>query len=138
VAFLRQAQHEATDGEIRVDLADIEIAHRLAESILGQSLSDLSPPARRLLEALYAWKPKGLWTRREAEKATGWGTSQLWTYLKELSGQEWVIDKAGRPRTFEVAWDGRQGKIILGLASIGEIRARFGPNSGRFGPGRKR
>lgn len=133
VAFLRQEQHKAKDGVIQVEFEDIEIAHSVADQLFGQNLSDISPPGRRLLEALFAWRPKALFTRREAERATGWGTTQLWTYLKELTTQEWVIDKGGRPRTFEVAWDGREGRVALGLSSIGEIRRKFGSIRASFG-----
>jgi hypothetical protein len=134
VAFLRQYQRKETDGTIRVELEDIEAAHRVADAVLGQSLDDLSPPAKNLLEALHAWKPgKKLFTRLEARKHLGWGTTQLWTYLKELSDQEWIIDKGGKPKSYELAWDGREGKALLGLSSVGEIRARFGRDSGSFG-----
>lgn len=129
VAFLRQYQRKEVDGTIRVELSDIEIAHQLADSILGQSLEDLSPPAKKLLEALHNWKLKGLFTRSQARVEFGWGTTQLWTYLKELSEQEWIIDRGGRPKTYEIAWDGREGKVLLGLTSIDEIRARFGSHS---------
>lgn len=130
VTFLRQYQRKETDGALRVELEDIETAHGLADAILGQSLEDLSPPAKRLLEAIYTWKLKGSFTRSQARAQMGWGTTQLWTYLKELSDQEWIIDRGGRPKSYELAWDGREGKIMLGLISIDEIRARFGSHSG--------
>ena len=138
VTFLRQYQRKEVDGAIRVELEDIEVAHRLADELLGQSLEDLSPPARKLLEEIHRWKRRGLFTRRELRAHLAWGTTQLWMYLKELADHEWLIDRGGKPKTYELAWDGREGRVMLGLSSIGEIRARFGRDSGRFGKVRKR
>lgn len=129
VAFLRQYQRKETAGAIAVELADIEVAHRMADQILGQSLEDLSPPARRLLEAIHAWKPKGSFTRRETREKTGWPWAQVWKYMRDLAEQEWVIDRGGRPRRYELAWDGREGRSILGLRPISEIRALIGRKS---------
>jgi hypothetical protein len=126
VTFLRQFQRTEENGVIQVELEDIETAHRLADTILGQNLEDVSPPARRLLEALYAWRPKGRFTRQEARAALQWPLTQLWTYMGELAQHEWILDRGGRPRQFELAWDGREGKICLGLRSITELRALIG------------
>jgi hypothetical protein len=119
VALLRQHP--------RVDLPDIEVANRLADAILGQSLEDLSPPARRLLSAIHAWKPQ--FERRALAAHLSWPASQLHKYLRELVEGEWVIDRGGRPRRFDLLWDGREGRVMLGLRSIAEIRAQFGRNS---------
>ncbi len=133
VAFLRQYQRKEKDGVIEVELADIEVAHELADAIVGQSMEDLSPPGRRLLEGLFQWRPKGLFTRREASAALAWPGVQVWTYMKELVGREWVLSRGGRPEKLELAWDGREGKVFLGLRPIGEIRAKIAQNSGSFG-----
>jgi energy-coupling factor transporter ATP-binding protein EcfA2 len=138
IAFLRQFQRDEADGEIRVELADIETAHLLADRILGQSLEDLSPPARKLLEAIHAWRPKGTFTRHEIAAKAGWPWTQVWTYVRELSEAEWLIDKGGRPRRYELAWDGREGRVCLALRSIGEIRAIIGRKSGFIGRREKR
>jgi energy-coupling factor transporter ATP-binding protein EcfA2 len=138
VAFLRQFQREEADGAIRVELADLETAHRLTDQVLGQSLEDLSPPARKLLEAIHAWRPKGSFTRHEIAAKVGWPWVQVWTYARELSEAEWLIDKGGRPRKYELAWDGREGRVCLALRSIGELRAIIGRKSGFVGRREKR
>ncbi len=135
VTFLRQYQRTERDGAIQVELEDIETAHRLADGVLGQNLEDLSPPARRLLESIHAWRPRGLFTRREAIQSLGWPMTQIWTYLKELCEQEWVIDRGSRPRRFDLAWDGREGKVCLGLRSIDQIRGLIERDSASFGKG---
>jgi hypothetical protein len=137
VAFLRQYQREEEDGTIRVELEDIDTAHKLADAILGQDLEDLSPPARRLLEAIHAWKPKGPFTRREACRALGWPWVQVWTYTKELVTQEWLLPQGVRPQRLQLAWDGRDGRVCLGLRPIKEIQGDIGLKSGRIGPGGK-
>jgi len=137
VAFPRQYQRREKAGTIQIELEDIELAHRLADEILGMSFEDLSPPARKLLEAIHRWKPKGLFTRRELSGAIGWPWVQVWTYLRELSEAEWVLDRGGRPRGYELAWDGREGRVCLGLRPIGEIRALVGRKSGSIGRGGK-
>ena len=98
VAFLRQAQRKEEAGVIEVELCDIEAAHALADQVLGQSMEDLSPPARKLMEAIHRWKPKGVFTRREIARALGWPHVQIWTYVRELAHAEWLIDRGGRPR----------------------------------------
>ncbi len=138
VAFLRQYQRKETAGRVAVELADIEVAHRLADQILGQSLEEISPPARKLLEAVHGWKHKGPFTRRELSRTLNWPWTQVWTYVRELAEAEWVIDRGGRPRRYELAWDGREGRVCLGLRSIAEIRARIGGKSASIGRGGNR
>jgi hypothetical protein len=138
VAFLRQFQRKEEAGVIEVELADIEAAHLLADQVLGQSMEDLSPPARKLMEAIHRWKPTGPFTRRELARALGWPSVQVWTYVRELAQAEWLIDRGGRPRRYELAWDGREGRVCLGLRSIAEIRASIGRKSGFIGRGGKR
>ncbi len=138
IAFLRQFQRKEEAGVIEVELGDIEVAHRLADQILGQSMEELSPPARKLLEAIHRWKPKGPFTRRELSRELGWPGVQVWTYVRELSGAEWLIDRGGRPRSYELAWDGREGRVCLGLRSTVEIRAKIGRKSGFIARGGKR
>jgi hypothetical protein len=116
-----------------VELEDIELAHCLADEILGQSLEDLSPPARKLLEAIHAWRPKEEFTRREVSEKLGWPWSQVWTYLRELTKREWALSRGGRPEKIALAWDGREGRVMLGLRSIGEIRALIGSNRADIG-----
>jgi energy-coupling factor transporter ATP-binding protein EcfA2 len=137
VAFLRQYQRKEKDGVIQVEIDDIATAHKLSDAILGQSLEDLSPPARRLLEEIYSWRLKGRFTRGEIRGRLGWGMGQVYKYLGELLHEEWVLDRGGRPKEFELAWDGREGKVLLGLRSMEEILSKFReipPDSGRFRP----
>lgn len=133
IAFLRQYQRKEEVGRVLVELSDIEAAHGLFDQVLGQSMEDLSPPARKLLEAIHGWRPKKPFTRRELALSIGWPTTQVWTYIRELSEAEWLLDRGGRPRSYESAWDGREGRVALGLRPIAEIRAKIGRNSGFVG-----
>lgn len=138
VAFLRQYQREEENGAVRVELEDIGVAHALADAILGQSLEDLSPPARKLLDAIHAWRPKREFTRSEVRERLGWGTGQVWRYVAELAGQEWVLDLGGKPRRYRLSWDGREGRVCLGLRPVREIPALLRATTGSLRSERKR
>ncbi len=137
VAFLRQYQRKEDKGVIQVEIEDIQVAHKLCDAILGQSLEDLSPPARRLLEEIYSWRLKGRFTRGEVRGRLGWGMGQVYRYLDELVREEWVLDRGGKPKEYELAWDGREGKVLLGLRSLEDLLAfirEIPKDSGKFRP----
>jgi len=92
---------------VETTLADIEVAHRLAHEVLGQSLDELAPQTRRLLTAVHRYAtgeakrlaiPLDLvrFTRRQlrehlAANGSGWGDTQLKVHLARLVDLELVI-----------------------------------------------
>jgi energy-coupling factor transporter ATP-binding protein EcfA2 len=135
VALVHQYQRKIQGDAVVVDLRDIEIANRLAIHVLGQSLSDLSAPSRRLLVQLQQWLSQRAaeqgksgagevrFTRRQLREHTGWKRTQLEEHLRELVGAEYVIvlsgGSQGRISEYRLDWDGRQGmegeKFLRGL-----------------------
>jgi DNA primase len=115
VTLLHQHQRERRTATIngRVvsyvesTVADIEVAHRLAHAVLGQSLDELAPQTRRLLTAVHGYAttearrlaiPLDLcrFTRRQlrehlAAQGAGWGDTQLKVHLSRLVDLELVI-----------------------------------------------
>ncbi len=88
-------------------IGDIEVAHRLAHAVLGQSLDELPPQTRRLLTAVHRFAtseakrhaiPLDLvrFTRRQlrehlAAAGAGWGDTQLKVHLARLADLELVV-----------------------------------------------
>ena len=88
-------------------IADIEVAHRLAHAVLGQSLDELAPQTRRLLTAVHGFvtgEAKRLavpvdlvrFTRRQlrehlAGTGAGWGDTQLKVHLARLVDLEFLV-----------------------------------------------
>lgn len=115
VTLLHQHQRErkttTVNGKVvayvETTIGDIEVAHRLAHAVLGQSLDELPPQTRRLLTAVHrfaAGEAKrhaiGLdlvrFTRRQlrehlAAAGVGWGDTQLKVHLARLSDLELVV-----------------------------------------------
>lgn len=115
VTLLHQHQRERktatingrTVSYVETTIGDIEVAHRLAHAVLGQSLDELAPQTRRLLTAVHGYAtaeatrlaiPLDLvrFTRRQlrehlAAQGAGWGDTQLKVHLARLVDLELVI-----------------------------------------------
>ncbi len=92
---------------VETTIGDIEVAHRLAHAVLGQSLDELPPQTRRLLTAVHSYAtaeakrhaiPLDLvrFTRRQlrehlAAAGAGWGDTQLKVHLARLADLELVV-----------------------------------------------
>ena len=92
---------------VETTIGDIEVAHRLAHAVLGQSLDELAPQTRRLLTAVHGYAtgearrlaiPLDLvrFTRRQlrehlAAGGSGWGDTQLKVHLARLVDLELVM-----------------------------------------------
>jgi hypothetical protein len=92
---------------VETSIGDIEVAHRLAHAVLGQSLDELAPQTRRLLTAVHGYAtaeakkmaiPMDLvrFTRRQlrehlAAGGAGWGDTQLKVHLARLVDLELVL-----------------------------------------------
>lgn len=112
-----------TVSYVESTIGDIEVAHRLAHAVLGQSLDELAPQTRRLLTAVHGYAtaearrlaiPLDLtrFTRRQlrehlAAGGTGWGDTQLKVHLARLVDLELVM--AHRLETgafgYELLWN---------------------------------
>jgi hypothetical protein len=114
VAFLHQHQRERKTVErsgrtltyIEVTRGDIAIANRLAAAVLGRSLDDLPPQARKLLslltqmvqaiatrERLHVREVR--FTRRTVRHFTGWTDFQVRAHLGQLQSLEYVLAHHG-------------------------------------------
>jgi DNA primase len=102
---------------------DVETANRLAAGILGQSLDELPPQTRRLLELLDATVTRIAatdqidrvmvrFTRRQLREELGWGDTQLKVHLARLVDLELVSAHRVEHGSFlyELAWDGSAGR----------------------------
>lgn len=107
----RQRKTATVNGKIvayvESTVSDIEVAHRLAHAVLGQSLDELPPQTRRLLTAVHSYAtdqakrheiPLDLvrFTRRQlrehlAATGAGWGDTQLKVHLARLADLELVV-----------------------------------------------
>jgi hypothetical protein len=114
VAFLHQHQRErktvARDGHtlayIEVTREDIRVANRLAAAVLGRSLDDLPPQARKLLALLTSMVQaiatrerlnvrEVHFTRRTVRHFTGWTDFQVRAHLAQLHSLEYVVAHHG-------------------------------------------
>jgi hypothetical protein len=114
IAFLHQKQRpvkEVLHGDevlryIEVTREDIRAANRIAETVFSASLSELSAPARNLLEQIRA-EVKSIcraearhidqmtFTRKTLREAIGWSDWQVRTHIKELETLEYIQVSGG-------------------------------------------
>ena len=169
IALLHQHQRTrktATTGDgrtivyIEATLADIELANRLANDVLGQTLDELPPQTRRLLVVLDGVvaaeaklrevdRQQVRFTRRQLREQLAWGDTQLKVHLARLVDLELVIghraDGGGNGLVYELAWsgegvDGRRFMIGLThpdtLTTAATADSWSGTDDGRSGSGR--
>jgi DNA primase catalytic core len=110
VALLHQHQREVktvmragTRAEyIEVTRADIDVANRLLDAVMGRSVEELPPVTKRLLGLIQTMVEeqsvaRGLevcdvrFTRRELREYTQWGQTQLKVHLARLEDHEHVL-----------------------------------------------
>jgi DNA primase catalytic core len=165
ITLLHQHQRQiktATRGEaviryVETTPADIALADRLAARILAQSLDELPPGTRRLLDAIAGYvtarsraegTDPGLvrFTRRQLREALPLGDSQLKLHLARLADYELVIARRTGPGggfSYELAWQpestaGSAGDAAMTPGRPGSGGSRPGPGRGEAGgwPGR--
>ena len=114
VAFLHQKQREVKETRYRdeplryieVTRDDIRRANRLAQHALGNSVDELSAPARRLLGEIHAMVKAlceqkkiaardVIFTRRTIRERIGWSDWQVRTHIHELETLEYVHARTG-------------------------------------------
>jgi len=128
IALLHQYQRDIetidVDGElveyIEVTRADIALANRLADQVLGKSIDELPTQTRRLLLELHGWiigeckrlkveQREFQFTRRMVRESIGWNQTALKKHLDRLLEMEYVIPHRGEGRRvqYELLYDGR-------------------------------
>jgi DNA primase catalytic core len=139
-------------------LDDIARANELAHEVLGRSMDDMPPQARRLLGLVQqmqrerAKKAKGSdgghWRRRDLRAFTGWSDTALKVHLARLVELEYVLPSRDpehlNGQLYELLFDGdvdAQHPHLSGLIDVETLRAstyeenRSGLNGDRSGVG---
>lgn len=75
---------------------DYRLAYELAQSVLKDSLHELSPVAREMFDQISGLE--GEFTRREVRELTGWPQTRVVDTLNELEAMEYVSKTAGSLR----------------------------------------
>ena len=154
IALLHQYQravHTVTvDDElveyVEVTRADIALANRLADQVLGKSIDELPPQTRRLLielhelvrkecEAQKLQQNEYLFTRRFMRERLGWGQTQIKLHVDRLIEMEYVLPHRGGGRhvQYELLYDGRgrEGQpTMCGLIDVAKLTSTTDGSSG--------
>ncbi len=172
VALLHQHQRPhktaTVDGRevtyIEATADDIRLANRLAHRVLGRSLDELPPGARRLLDLIEHYvageatergvaRERVRFTRRQLRELLGWGDTQLKVHLARLVSLElgWAHRGPHGAYLYELAWvgdsQGDGGPHLAGLIDPDQLDPvveeshvydtdRSGPPADRSGAGR--
>jgi DNA primase catalytic core len=148
VAFIHQFQREikrvTVDGEeieyIEVSLEDIELANRLANEVLGQTMDELAKPSRTLLAQIFTMVEEMakeqdrsideiFFTRRMIREKTGWTDWQVRTHIKQLQDLEYLYVRQGhmgKEYAYILKYRGQAGeseRCFLHLTSVEQIKA---------------
>jgi DNA primase catalytic core len=154
IALLRQHQREiktlrrgnAVVEYIEVELADIELANRLAHEVLGRSLDELPPQTRRVLGLIEAFVTERMqeqailrsdvrFTRRELRSRSGMSDAAIRVHLERLVAMEYVrlvAGKNGQRFEYELLFDGaleRSEPQMMGLIEVEALRASYPKSS---------
>ncbi len=162
VAFLHQHQRERKTlmqgaqslTYIEATRADIAVANRLADAVLGRSLDELPPQARKLLALLTQLvqatsareqtpQHEVHFTRRTVRDFTGWTDFQVRAHLAQLESLEYVITQRGargqryvyallyhEARDHRAAADHASPRFLMGLLDTDALRAYDGKCEG--------
>jgi DNA primase catalytic core len=162
IALLHQHQRPrktaTVDGQsvtfIEASREDVLLANRLAHRVLGRSLDELPPGARRLLELVEQLvagqaaeqgvsRERVRFTRRELRERLAWGDTQLKVHLARLVSLELVHAHRGAHGQFvyELAWNPEQaaavgagGSLLPGLIDPDQAAGEHGYDANRSGP----
>jgi hypothetical protein len=102
VTFLHQHQRETKTTDdgltyIEATLNDYTIAYTLAQSVMGESLTELKPPQREVLEAGQKLQnQKTDFTRRDIRETTGLPHRRCWELLEDLVDLEYLTKVTGQ------------------------------------------
>lgn len=102
VTFLHQHQRVVKKTEegmeyIEATIADYTIAFGLAQAVMGESLTEMKPPQREVLEACRRLQEeRGDYTRRDVREATGLPHRRCWELLEDLVDLEFMVKPEGK------------------------------------------
>jgi DNA primase len=102
VTFLHQHQREVKRTEedmeyIEATVSDYRIAFELAQAVMGESLTEMKPPQREVLEACRRLQEeRGDYTRRDVREATGLPHRRCWELLEDLVDLEYMVKPEGK------------------------------------------
>jgi len=158
IALLHQRQREVKVVErrgreiryVEVELADVELANRLAHEVLGRSLDELPPQTRgfltRLDELVEHWAgEQGIeradvrFRARAVREALALGATQVKLHLRRLVDLEYVVVHTtghGVGWAYELVYrgEGEDGQPFLpGLIDVEKLRERLGYDGERSG-----
>lgn len=132
---------------VETTAADVAVANRVANEVLGRSLDVLPPQTRRLLDLLHDYvtgvageggdRSGVRFSRRQVRESVGWGDTQLKVHLARLVDLELVVPHKGDGGThlYELAWDGQGvdgSRFVIGLCDPDTLH----DDGGRSEPGR--
>ncbi|MCX6998224.1 MAG: hypothetical protein NTV49_14355, partial [Kiritimatiellaeota bacterium] len=139
----------AKEGEnefIRVTVADIALANRLAPELLGRALDELPPQTRRVYEAVKAiirekcddgavGQRFAFFSRREVRQRLGWSATQIRFHLERLRELEYIAAHYGRPGSafqYELLTDCREPRETthIGLLDVEKLLVPAQPPPG--------
>ncbi len=167
IALLHQHQREVKTVErpmgqetreiryVEVELADVELANRLAHEVLGRSLDELPPQTRGFLGALDGlverWAgEQGIgredvrFRARAVREALALGATQVKLHLRRLVELEYVVIHTtgqGMGWAYELVYrgEGEDGRPFLpGLIDVATLRERLGYDGERSESGKGR
>ncbi len=133
----RKVNGEAVDY-IEATIEDLQLANRLSNETMGQSLDALLPQTRQLLvlidnhinqRAKEENKPRTMlrFTQRQLRESLGWSDFQIRKHLRRLVRLEYALMHRtghGNQREYELLYDGqgRQGEaFLLGLIDAAKL-----------------
>ena len=151
VAFLHQHQRARKSvthqgqalGYIEATLDDIAVANRLADAVLGRSLDELPPQARKLLALLTRMVEARAaeerveareihFSRRAVREYTGWSDFQVRVHLAKLEALEYVVahrGARGQLYVYELLYRGEgetegheRPRFLMGLLDVERLR----------------
>jgi hypothetical protein len=154
VAFVRQMQKTVRSHNgreyVEVDEADLELANRLAEEILGKDLDDLNRVSRDLLMQIERMVVERMrqatvpetgpslrrreisFTRRDIREHTGWPHTRVKRYLEQLVDMEYLLIESRRfgfSYRYRLGYEGELGRGSA-PASLGVVRVAGGGHEG--------
>lgn len=158
IALLHQHQRPkrstVVDGRrvvyIEATADDVRLANRLARRVLGRSLDELAPGARRLLELIEQHvderagqegtaRERVAFTRRDLREQFGLGDTQLKVHLARLVSMELLHTQRGPHGVcvYTLAYDARRGDELLpDLIDPDHTADRSGAEADQSGAGR--
>ena len=99
ICLLRQFQKEVKTYKklqyIEVDHTDLELAERLFNHVIDNSMSDLNNHSRELLELLQDLFKTEPFSRKDIRELTSWGLSKVQRCMTELLKHELLVLNSG-------------------------------------------